>query len=261
MCGGRFIPASVVRACQHGLQSSEGREDQTKAYVKLAVAYSNAGKPRRALRSLAIAQYYAPPANRWQHFLELEMASNLLAIKQTADADRCLRRVMPHILEMPQTRSAGMLYAECCKLLCKTNVQLEKNGAARSWLRRAMEAEDSLQLDGPLASSLQLEAQILSSLGKFQLAKESLITAAHIMDRSETDECLKCKVQLDIAISEVEMGEVDPARARLVGFLPTLRRKRDCHSAKLLPVAAQALSYIVTPKRRLRRKTNPETVV
>ena len=78
---------------------------------------------------------------------------------------------MPHILEMPQTRAAGLHYAECCKLLCKMNVQLGKRGAARSWLRSAMEAEDSLQLDGPLANSLQIDAQILSSEGKFRLAK------------------------------------------------------------------------------------------
>ena len=164
VCGGRFSPSAVVKACQHGLaQSSDRGGDQTKAYVNLAVAYSNAGKPRRALRSLAIAQHHAPPGNRLQHFLQLEIASNLLAIKQTADANRCLRRVMLHILEMPQSRSADLLYSECCKLLCKLNIQLEQNDAARSWLRQCMEAEDSLQLDGQRASSLQLEAQILSS--------------------------------------------------------------------------------------------------
>ena len=262
VCGSRFIPSAVVTACLFGLQSSAHLGgDQAKAYVKLAVAYSNAGRPRRALRSLAIAQHHALPGSRWEHFLKLEIASNLLAIGHTADAERCLRSVMPQILEMPQTRSAGLLYAECCKLLCKMNVQLEKHGAARSWLRSAMEAEDSLQLDGPLANSLQLDAQILSTEGQFQLAKESLITAAHIMSRCETDECLKCKVQVDIAIYEVEMGECDPARSRLLGVLPTLRRrKRDCHSAELLPIAAQALSCIVTPKRRLRRKTWPESV-
>ena len=129
-------------------------------------------------------------------------------------------------------------------------------------MRKAMDAEDPLQLDGPLANSLQLDAPILSSESKFQLAKDSLATATHIMDRSEIDECLKCKVQVHIAISEMEMGERDPARARLSGVLPTLRRrKRDCHSAKLLPIAAQALSCIVTPKRRLRQKTWPESVV
>ena len=261
VCGGRFIPASVVRACQHGVQSLDGGGDQTKAYVNLAAAYSNARKPRRALRSLAIAQHHASPGNHLQHFMQLETASNPLAIKQTADANRCLRRIMLNILEMPQSRSADLLYSECCKLLCKTNVQLKKNDAARCWLRRAMEAEGWLELDRPLANSLQLDAQILNSMGKFQLARESLIAASQIMDRSETDECLRCRVQLDIAISEVEIGESDTARARLVGILPTLRRKRDCHSAELLPVVAQALSYIVTPKRRLRRKTNPETIV
>ena len=108
---------------------------------------------------------------------------------------------------------------------------------------------------------LQLNVQIRSSESKFQLAKESFITAAHIMSSCETDECLKWKVQVDIAISEIEMGECDPARARLFGVLPTFRRwKRDCHSEELLRIAVQALSCIVTPKRRFRRKIWPESV-
>ena len=82
------------------------------------------------------------------------------------------------------------------------------------------------------------------------------------MSRCETDEYLKCKVQVDIAIAEVEMGECDPARARLLGVLPALRRqlKRDRHIAELVPIAAQALSCIVTPERRLRRKSWLESV-
>ena len=141
------------------------------------------------------------------------------------------------------------------------NVQREKHGEARAWLRRAMEVEDSLELHGQLVHSLHIDAQILSYEGKFQLAKESLITAAHIMSRCETDECLKCTVQFDIAIAEVKMGEHDTARARLSAVIPTLRRrKRDCQSADLLRRAARCLSRIVSPKRRLRRKTWPEEV-
>ena len=262
ICGSRFIPSAIVTACLFGLQSAAHLGgDLTKAHVNLAIAYSNAGSPRRALRCLAIAQHHVLPGSRWEYVLKLEVASNLLDVGSTASAERCLRSVMPQIMEMSHTRAAGVLYAECCKLFCKTKVQLEKHGAARSWLRSAMNAEDSLKLDGPLAESLQLDAQILSSEGKFQLAKESLTTAAHIMSRCETDEGLKCKVQVDIAMSEIRLGQCDPARARLLGVLPTLRRrKRDCHNVGLLPIAAEALSHIVKPTRRLRRKTWPENV-
>ena len=259
VCGSRFRPSAVVRACLFGLQNADGG-DLAKRYVKLAIAYSGAGKPRLALRTLVIAQHHAAPGSRWGHFLKLEIASNLLAIRRTADADNCLQSVMPEILEMPQTRSSGLLFAECCTLLCKTNVQLEKHGEARAWLRRAMEVQGSLQLDGPLANSLQLDAEILSCEGKLQLAKESLITASHVMSRCETDECLKCKVQLDIAEAEKRLGQYDPARARLSAVIPTLRRKRDRQSAELLRGAARALSCIVSPRRRLRRKTQPEKV-
>ena len=173
-CGTRFRPSAVVRACELRLQNADGG-DLAKIYVKLAIAYSGAGKPRLALRTLAIAQHHAAPGFKWEHFVKLEIASNLLAIRRTADAERCLQSVMPEILEIPETRSSGLLFAECCTLLCKTNVQLEKIGEARAWLRRAMEVEDSLQLDGPLVNALQLDAEILSSERKFQLAKESLI--------------------------------------------------------------------------------------
>ena len=43
--------------------------------------------------------------------------------------------------------------------------------------------------------------------------------AERIMMRSETDECLKCKLRVDIAIKDAELGELRPARARLCGVL------------------------------------------
>ena len=259
VCGSCFLHSAVVRACEFSLQKADGA-DLAKRYVKLAIAYSGAGKPRLALRMLVIAQRHAVPGFTWEHFMKLEIASNLLAIRRTSLAESCLRSVMPEILEMPKTRSSGLLFAECCTLLCKTSVQRENYAEARSWLRRAMQVEDSLELHGPLANSLQLDAQILSCEGNLQLAKESLITASHVMSRCETDECLKCKVQLDIAEAEKRLGQYDPARARLSAVISTLRRRRDRQSAKLLRGATRALSCIVSPKRRLRRKTWPEKV-
>ena len=125
-----------------------------------------------------------------------------------------------------------------------------------------MDVQGDLGLDGPLADSLQLDAKMSSCEGKHQQAKEALQIAEHIMSRCETDEALKCKVQVDLAITEVRLGEYDAARARLSVELPALRRrKRDRYCAELLPVAARALSRIVSPTRRLRRKTWPETVM
>ena len=192
----------------------------------------------------------------------METAQNLLAIGDAASAERCLRTVMPGLLALPTTVSSGVLYSSCCVLLSKTSMQLEKRDTARAWLRRAMHVQGDLALDLPLADSLQLDAQILSYEGEYRQAKESLQRAERILSRVETDEALKCKLQVDIATAEIQLGDHGLARARLSGLLPTLRRrKRDRFSVELLPVAAHALSHIVVPKRRLRRKSLPESIV
>ena len=94
VCGSRYQPSAVVRACSFGVRNADAGADPAKQYAKLAVAYSNAGSPRRALRWLAIAQNLASPGTRWYHFIELETAQNLLAIGDAASAERCLRTVM-----------------------------------------------------------------------------------------------------------------------------------------------------------------------
>ena len=81
------------------------------------------------------------------------------------------------------------------------------------------------------------------------------------MSEAETDECLKASLQVQIADVETKLGQHGPARARLTAVLPMLRRrKRDYFGADLLPTAVCALSRIVTPSRRIRRKTWIERV-
>ena len=262
VCGSRFHPSAVVNACLSGLEgpASDG-SDPAKAYVKLAVAYSTAGDPRCALRSLAIAQHLVVPGSRWDQVISLETAQNLLAIGQIEEAEGCLRSVMPRLLEMPTTVSSGVLFANCCMLLCKTNMQQGKPGPARAWLRRALNIQADLGLDGPLATSLELDAKLLSREGEYHLAKKTLQSAELILSTSETDECLRGSVQVQIATAEMQLGEKDSARARLSRVLPMLRRKQHDHfGADLLPAAARALSRLVSPSRRLRRKTWPERV-
>ena len=124
-----------------------------------------------------------------------------------------------------------------------------------------MVVQGEIGLDSHLAESLQMEADILRREGKLYESKGSLQKAERITMRSETDECQKCKLQVDIAITEAELGELHVARARLSGVLPKLRKRKRDPCAKLLPIAAEALSHIVKPARRLRRKTRPEKVI
>jgi tetratricopeptide (TPR) repeat protein len=248
-----------VKACVSGLDGSAGQDP--KAYIQLAVAHSSAGDPRCALRSLAIAQHLAVSGSRWELLIKIETAQSLLAIGHVDDADASLRGVMPMILEMPRTFGNGILFASCCTLLCKTSMQQTKLGAARAWLRRALNIQADLGLNASLATSLELDAKILSRQGKYALAKRTLQTAEDIMSEAESDECLKASLQVQIADVETKLGEDGPARARLSRVLTMLRkRKHDHFATELLPIAACALARIVIPWRRIRRKTWIERV-
>ena len=262
VCGSNFDPLVIVRACYHNLQNcgvSSG--ELATAHGKLAVAYSAAGRPRHALRSLAIAHLHAQPNSRWELFLKLESAQNLLCIGETTEADRVSRNIMPTVLQVPTSKPAAALYAHCCLVKCKIIVQRGKQGPAASWLRRAIGVQSEFGLDAPLAVSLQLYAELLSKEGKHHEAKQALERAEGLMSNYETDAVLKARVAVDLAKTEVRLGQFDSARTRLSGVLPTLRkRKRDRDSTGLLPIAARALSDITSPVRRLRRKSLPENV-
>ena len=212
VCGSRFTPSAVVKACLLGLDGSAGQDP--KAYIQLAVAHSSAGDPRCALRSLAIAQHLAVSGSRWELLIKIETAQSLLAIGHVDDADASLRGVMPMILEMPRTFGNGILFASCCTLLCKTSMQQTKLGAARAWLRRALDIQADLGLNASLATSLELDAKILSRQGKYALAKKTLQTAEDIMSEAESDEVLKGSVQMQFANAEIHFGEHRPFRSR-----------------------------------------------
>ena len=195
VCGSRFTPSAVVQACLLGLEGPVGQD--AKAYIKLAVAYSSAGDPRCALRSLAIAQHLAVSGSRWELLIKIETAQSLLAIGHVDDADACLRGVVPMIREMPRTFGNGILFASCCTLLCKTSMQQAKFGPARAWLRRALNIQADLGLNASLATSLELDAKLLSRQGKYDLAKRTLQTAEDIMSEAESDEVLKGNASAD----------------------------------------------------------------
>ena len=263
VCGSHFEILAVVNACLHNAQiCADSGGDLAKAHGKLAVAYSTAGRPRDALRSLAIAQLHVEPNTRWEQFLKLESAQNLLSIGETTEADRLSRSIMPAVLQVPTSKPSAALYAHCCLLKCKIHVQREKRGpAGLSWLQRAIGVQSDWGLDAPLATSLQLQAELLSKEGKHHEAKQALERAERVMSNYETDAVPKARIAIDLAKTDMWLGQFNSARARLSAVLPTLRqRKRDRDCADILPIAARALSDITSPARRLRRKTLPEKV-
>ena len=262
VCGSGFRSSAILKACRLASRNVDNDHDRAGRYVKLATAYSLADRPTKSLRTLAKAKRYAVPGSSMAHFIELETASNLLATGSAAEAEQCLMSVMDVILDMtdPITRSSAVLYAACCTLLCKTDIRFERLASATVWLQRAMVVQGEIGLESHLAASLQIEADILRREGKLYESKGSLMKAERIMMRSETDECLKCKLQVDIAITDAELGGLRPARARLCGVLPKLRKRKRDRCAKLLPIAAKCLALIVKPARRLRTKTWPERV-
>ena len=262
-CGTRWRAPAVVNACRQALENVDDDHDRARRYMKLAAAYSTAGRPRKSLHMLAKAKKLHAPGPIWDHYIKLESASNFLDIGSTAKAEKCLLGIVHVIPEMtePISTSSGVLYSRCCWLLCKVAMQYEQLALAKSWVQRAMDIQGQLGLEWQLGESLQLDAQILRMDGKFEASRESLAKAERIMLRCETDEGLICSVKIDLAIAELQLGQWDSARPRLLSALSTLRkRKRDRFSARLLPIAAAALSHTVRPTRRLRRKTWLEKV-
>ena len=198
---------------------------------------------------------------KWDTCRRLAVASNLLTIGHTTNAKQYLVQIMPQIVKMTQTRSARTLFAECCKLFCRTDIQLQQHDNARTWLRSAMNAEELSANYENLTKSLHLDAQILNNQGRYKLAKESLMEAIHTMMRYQSQPCLQYKIVVDLAKTEVKLNQCNEARERLTAILPALRQqKRNYYCAHLLPIAASTLSLITAPKRRLRRKTMPETI-
>ena len=182
VCGSNFEPLAVVTACLHNVQNcgvSSG--DLAKAHGKLAVAYSTAGRPRHALRSLAFAHLHAEPNSRWEQFLKFESAQNMLSIGETTEADRVSRSIMPTVLQEPTSKPGAELYAHCCLLKCKINAQRDKQGPAGSWLRRAIGVQSDFGLNAPLAASLQLHAELLN--------KEANTTRRSRLSRDRSASC------------------------------------------------------------------------
>ena len=105
-----------------------------------------------------------------------------------------------------------------------------------------------------------IEIEKAKAVGADKVAVYEFVSAQQYLAKAREEQgYADYQVAVDLAKTEVRLGQFDSARTRLSGVLPTLRkRKRD--GAGLLPIAARALSDITRPVRRLRRKSLPEKV-
>ena len=90
------------------------------------------------------------------------------------------------------------------------------------------------------------------------LAHETRRVALNILRTEEENLATIALAQLDLAKTEVVMGETSLAASRYVDAIQVLRKRRSSNALGALPDARKRLASIVSPSRRLRRKTLPE---
>jgi len=90
------------------------------------------------------------------------------------------------------------------------------------------------------------------------LAHETRRVALNILRTEEQNIATIALAQLELAKTEVAMGETSLAASRYVDAIQVLRKRRSSNALGALPDARKRLACIVSPSRRLRCKTLPE---
>jgi len=154
-----------------------------------------------------------------------------------------------------------VLAGEACVLLGEFNIRAGNTNVAAAWLNRGLLIQSGTGPPHTLVATLVLLSTLLRKQGRELDAQGFLTSAESVLADTESDECVKANLQLEIANTEICLGDKRAARRRLSATLPTLRRRKRCvPSQELLQSAAGILSKLVEPTRRLRRKTFPEAV-
>ena len=90
------------------------------------------------------------------------------------------------------------------------------------------------------------------------LAHETRRVALNILRTEEENLATIALAQLELAKTEVVMGETALAASRYVDAIQVLGKRRSSVCVATLPAARKELACIVRPSRRLRCKTLPE---
>ena len=90
------------------------------------------------------------------------------------------------------------------------------------------------------------------------LEHETRRVALNILRTEEQNLATIALAQLELAKTEVAMGQTSLAASRYVDAIHVLRKRRSSVCVATLPAARKELACIVRPSRRLRSKTLPE---
>ena len=149
---------------------------------------------------------------------------------------------------------------EVCTVLGAIYVHLGDWENAETYLFMAIESH----LSNPDANYKHV-VRCMGDIAKFYdareilpLAHETRRVALNILRTEEDNLATIALAQLDLAKTEVAMGDKPLAAGRYRDAIQVLRKRRSSNALGALPQARRELAALVKPSRRLRGKTLPE---
>ena len=149
---------------------------------------------------------------------------------------------------------------ECYTCLGACYVALGNFENAETFLFMAIENHLANEHANPrnVVKCMQEIAKFYDARADLPLAHETRRVALNILRSEETDMGRVALAQLELAKSEVVLGEKSAAAAHYRAAIRILRKRRSKVCLGALPAARRELAALVKPKRRLRGKTVPE---
>ena len=227
--------------------------------LELASALAEVSEITRA-RSLLTELIGTSSDPKWIHSVaKIELAR---LEKDSGDARKgrdLLEELLP-ILLREQERWGFFERIECYTCLGACYVALGNFENAETFLFMAIENHLANEHANPrnVVKCMQEIAKFYDARADLPLAHETRRVALNILRSEETDMGRVALAQLELAKSDVELGEKSAAAAHYRAAIKILRKRRSSVCLGALPVARRELALVLTPKRRLLRKTLPE---
>ena len=227
--------------------------------LELASALADVSQTSRA-RSLFIDLIRKESDPKWIHSVaKIELAR---LEKDSGDARRgrdLLEELMP-ILLREKERWGFFERIECCTCLGACYVALGNFENAETFLFMAIDSHLSNEHANyrNVVRCMQEIAKFYDARSDLPLAHETRRVALNILRSEETDMGRIALAQLELAKSEVAVGEKSAAAARYAAAINVLHKRRISLCLGTIPDARRELAALVKPNRRLRGKTLPE---
>ena len=227
--------------------------------LELASALVEVSQVTRA-RSLFIDLIGVESEPRWiQCVAKIELAR---LEKDSGDAKRgrdILEELLPTLLREKE-RWGFFERIECCTCLGSCYVALGNFENAETFLFMAIESHLANENANPrnVVRCMQEIAKFYDARADLPLAHETRRVAYNILRSEEMDMSRVALAQLELAKSEVSVGEKSSAVSHYRAAIKVLRKRRSSVCLGALPDARRELAILLTPKRRLSGKTSPD---